>query len=378
MLFQKIQELLANGRTWDDILYLNFEDERLEQFEMKDFDLLLLCHAELSDRRPILFLDEIQNIEGWEKYARRLADEKYDVWLTGSNAKMLSSEIMSTLGGRYLPVEVYTYTFNEYLTAMKIPFDEKALLGAESLGKVMRQWHEYLSWGGLPESVGLSVKRDYLSSVYQKIYLGDIIARNKIEKDGLLRLMLKKLAANVTKPISYNKLTHILSSVGGKITTPTVRAFIENAENAWLILRLRNIQASFSEKETDCKYYFIDNGILNLSLLDGMSALLENIVALALFQKYGHDPNNERVFFYRQNKEVDFYVPEEELGIQVTYTLKKDPDTYDREISALSALPNVHPCRTRLVLTYDESFEITDSQGTIHVLPIWKWLLRAS
>ncbi|MCD8388319.1 MAG: ATP-binding protein [Bacteroidales bacterium] len=375
MLYQKIQERLASGRTWDDIVYINFEDERLAQFEMADFELILQCHAELSGRRPMLFLDEIQNIDGWEKFARRLADEKYEAWITGSNAKMLSSEIMSSLGGRYLPVEVYPYSFKEYLNAQEIPYDEKALLGLESRAKVMAQWQEYLLWGGLPEAVGLSVKRDYLTSLFQKIYMGDIIARNKIEKDGLLRLMLRKLAQNVTLPISYSKLTHILSSVGGKISTPTVKSFIDYSESAWMLMRLRNIQAPFSVKESECKYYFIDNGILSLSIIDGMSALLENVVAIALFRKYGHDPDNERVFFYNYNKGVDFYIPDDQLAIQVSYSIKLDHDTYEREVGALTALPNVQPCRTRLILTYDETDTINDHYGAIQVIPVWKWLL---
>ena len=103
MLYQKMQQMLAEGRGWDGMLYLNFEDDRLAGFTAEDFELILECHAEMYDQRPMLFLDEVQNIDGWEKFARRMADAKYRVWITGSNAKMLSSEIMTTLGGR-LPI----------------------------------------------------------------------------------------------------------------------------------------------------------------------------------------------------------------------------------------------------------------------------------
>ena len=102
MLYQKMQQMLAEGRGWDGMLYLNFEDDRLADFTAEDFELILECHAEMYDQRPMLFLDEVQNMDGWEKFARRMADAKYRVWITGSNAKMLSSEIMTTLGGRYL------------------------------------------------------------------------------------------------------------------------------------------------------------------------------------------------------------------------------------------------------------------------------------
>ena len=170
MLYQKIQQLLALGHSWDEMLYLNFEDDRLTQFDSSDFELILEAHAEMYGKRPMLFLDEIQNIEGWEKFARRLADAKYYVWVTGSNAKMLSSEVMTTLGGRYLATEVYPYDFREFLKIQDIAYDEISLLATESRAMVLRAWNEYLLWGGLPESVGLAVKRDYLSSTFQKIY----------------------------------------------------------------------------------------------------------------------------------------------------------------------------------------------------------------
>ena len=376
MLYQKMQQMLTSGKSWDEMLYLNFEDDRLENFTIEDFNLILECHAEMYDSRPMLFLDEIQNIDGWEKFARRLADADYKVWITGSNAKMLSSEIMSTLGGRYMTNEVYPYDFMEYLRAMNILWDNNTLLATEDRAKVIRHWNEYLLWGGLPESVKLSVKRDYLSSTFQRIYLGDIASRNKIANPSILRLMIKKLADNVGKYVSYNRIAHILSSVNGKITMPTVSSYIEYCENTWLLLRLRNISAPFAERETSCKYYFIDNGVLNLFLIDKETALLENIVALALFRRYGHDVDNERVFFYNKNHEVDFYVPEDKLAIQVSYSINQSDETREREVKALQALPRVLPCEQRLILTNDEEAIITDKHGTIQVKPTWKWLLE--
>lgn len=376
MLYQKMQQMLASGHNWEEMLYLNFEDDRLAQFDRSDFELILEAHAEMYGKRPMLFLDEIQIIEGWEKFARRLADAKYYVWVTGSNANMLSSEVMTTLGGRYLSTEVYPYSFREFLNIQEIPYDEISLLGTESRARVLRAWNEYLLWGGLPESVGLSVKRNYLSSTFQKIYLGDIASRNKITNSNLLRLMLKKLAENVGRPVSYNRLANVLSLVGGKITMPTVSKYIEYSEAAWLLLRLRNVTATFSEKETSCKYYIIDNGILDLFLIDGDTMLLENIVALALFQKYGHDADNECVFFYNDKVEVDFYVPEESLAIQVSYSIAQSSATYEREVNALKKLPGVLSCKRRLILTNDESDKIEDNFGIIEVMPVWKWILQ--
>ncbi|WP_028897234.1 ATP-binding protein [Prevotella sp. HUN102] len=375
MLYQKMQQMLNAGCQWDEMLYLNFEDDRLTSFDSNDFELILESHTEMYGKRPMLFLDEAQNIEGWEKFARRLADRKYSVWITGSNAKMLSLEIMTTLGGRYLTTEVYPYSFEEFLDVQAVPHDEISLLATEERARMLRAWNEYLAWGGLPESIRLEVKRNYLSSTFQKIYLGDIVSRNSISNSALLRLMLKKLAENVGQPVSYNRLANVLSSVSGKITMPTVSKYIEYSEAAWLLLRLRNVSAPFAEKETSGKYYFIDNGILNLFLLNGETILLENIVALALFRKYGHDSDNERIFFYNNKVEVDFYIPEDGLAIQVSYSIIQTPETYEREVNALRKIPKVLACKRRLILTNDESDRIEDDFGIIEVMPVWKWLL---
>lgn len=374
LLFQKMRMMLNAGYGWEDMLYLDFEDTRLDGFTKEDFNLILECHQEMYGKRPMLFLDEIQNIEGWEKFARNLADKKYSVFITGSNAKMLSREIMSELGGRYLPVEVYPLSFKEFLNHTNVAYDEQALTATETKAQFMRAYQEYITWGGLPESVNLPVKRHYLSSVYQKIYLGDIVQRNNISNLKQMQLMTKKLAESVKQPISYNRLSKILSSVAGRISVPTVSSYVNCSEDAWLLLRLRNIASAFSEKESVCKYYFIDNGLLSLQLQNAETTLLENVVALSLFRKYGHDMDNERVYFYNSNIEVDFYVPEEELAIQVAYSLN-DEQTKEREVTALTKLPNVNPCNRRIIITYDEEGIMEDKHGRIEIIPCWKWML---
>jgi len=372
ILYQIIQDNLKNGISWDEMLYLNFEDERLDKFETEDFNRILECHSELSDKKPILFLDEMQNIEGWEKFARRLADSKHSVYITGSNAKALSKEIMERLGGRYLSREVYPFSFKEYLSVAGVS-DES--LTTEGKGKLMRSFTEYLHWGGLPESVGLVTKRDYYSSVFQKIYLGDICARNRISHPSLLRLMVKKLAESVMQPISYTRIANVLSGVGGKISVPTVVSYIGYCEDAWLLLRLRNIASAFSEKESNCKYYFVDNGILNLLLLNSETLLFENLVALHLFRKYGNDKDNERMYFYNEGIEVDFYIPEDLTAIQACYSVSKDRNTFDREVEALQKLPKVKECRTRFIVTREDEGVVNDEFGEIRIVPFSKWQL---
>ncbi len=364
MLYHRIQQLLAKGHGWDEMLYLNFEDERLEDFGTADFNLLLECHQEMYGKRPMLFLDEIQNVELWHKFARRLADSKYNVFITGSNAKMFSGEINTTLGGRFLIAEVYPYSFKEFLAVHQVPTGEIDLLTTEGRARVIRCFDEYFHFGGLPAAALMPAKRNYLSSVYQKIYMGDIIARNKITNVAGIRVLVRKMAESVCRPVSYNRINNLLSSVGGKLSLVTTIKYVDYCEDAWLLLRLRNFASSLLDKESNCKYYFIDTGILGLFLIDKDAMLLENLVALQLFRIYGHDMDNERVFFYHDNYEVDFYVPDDELAVQVSYTLR-DEETRKREIDALQKLPKRLPCKRRMVLTYDEEGTITDQFGTI-------------
>jgi len=264
--------------------------------------------------------------------------------------------------------------FKEYLKSKNIKFDNLSLTATESKALFMKAYNEYFTWGGLPEAINLPVKRNYLSSVFQKIYLGDIVQRNGIANQRLLQLMVKKIAESVMQPVSYTRITKILSSVAGKISIPTVSGYLQYSEDAWLLLRLRNIASAFAERETNCKYYFIDNGLLSLQLINCETILLENIVALSLFRKYGHDADNERVFFYNRNIEIDFYVPDDELAIQVSYSIA-DSSTLKREAGALEKLPKVHPCRRRVIITYDEETTLTDQFGIIEVIPCWKWML---
>lgn len=377
LMYQEILKRLGSGSTWDDLLYFNFEDDRLSGFDIGDIDKILECHIELGGSdKPMFFFDEIQNVEGWEKYARRLADAKNRVWITGSNARMLSSEMMSTLGGRYLSIEVYPFSFEEYLDALDVSHDEATMLSTVGKAEVERHFAEYFCWGGLPESISLSAKRDYLSSTYQKIYLGDICIRDNVQNPAILRLMIKKISESVKQPISYSRIAKVLSTVGGKISMPTVANYISYCEDAWLLLRLRNITSSLADKETNCKYYFIDNGLLSLLLIDTNTTLLENVVALDLFRRYGHDADNERLFFYNDRVEIDFYVPDAKMAIQVAYSIDESIDTSRREIEALTKFAKLYPCDKRVIVTYYTRRTIEDEYGTIEVVPCAEWLLR--
>lgn len=373
MLYQQIQDNLKKGITWDSMLYINFEDERLIGMTAQELNLILEVHGMMSAQRPILFLDEIQNIEGWDKFARRLADNKYRVYITGSNAKMLSSDVATTLGGRYITKHILPYSFSEYLSANNIPYDDMNIATTSGRADVQRYFAEYFRFGGFPEGAQLASKRDYLNSVYQKIYIGDIATRNKIDNLFSLRILFRKMAESVKQPTSFTRLSNIIASTGAKLGKATIINYIEYSKDAFLIYPIKNIADNLTNRETNPKYYFVDNGIISILALDIDTSLLENMVAMELIRRYGID---ERVFFYNRNIEVDFYIPDAALAIQVSYNPHKTDEIWQRESTALIKFTKVLDCQRLLILSYDTEETVEVNGKTIEVMPVWKWLIQ--
>ena len=182
MLYQDIQDRIKSGKTTaENILYINFEDERLLSLKAEELGIILDSYMELyPDKQPLVYLDEIQNILGWEKFARRLADSKYRVMITGSNAKMLSREIASTLGGRFISREIFPFSFNEYLTYHNVKIGRNWEYDQQIKSLVSKSFDKYFYEGGIAETFVQPDKREYLNGLYQKILIGDIVERNKI------------------------------------------------------------------------------------------------------------------------------------------------------------------------------------------------------
>ena len=372
MLYQQIQQNLKRGITWDSMLYINFEDERLMGMTAQELNLILEVHGMMSKERPILFLDEIQSINGWEKFARRLADNKYRVYITGSNAKMLGSDVATTLGGRYITKHIMPYCLREFLEANEVSYDSNTLATTFGRAEVQRHFTNYFRFGGFPEGARLASKRDYINSVYQKIYLGDIASRNKIENQFSLRVLFRKLAESVKQPISFTRLTNIIASTGAKLSKPTLINYLEYSKDAFLIYPIKNIADNLTQRETNPKYYFVDNGIISILAMDVDTSLLENMVAMELLRRYGLE---EQVFFYNKNVEVDFYIPDAATAIQVSYNPKKSDETWERESTALIKLSKVLDCKRLIILTYELEENIELKGLNIEVIPVWKWLL---
>lgn len=368
MLYQYIQQLLSQGHDRQEILFINFEDERITDIRKEELHLIIECYKEMFASEPIIFLDEIQNVEGWEHFARRLADEKRRVFITGSNAYMLSREIASTLGGRYLMQEVYPFSFSEYLEYHRITLDAHWYL-APVKTDVVRLFESYFYHGGLPEGFDYADKRAWLTSLYQKILYSDIVIRNKIRNEQSLRLLVRKLADSVLQPMAIKRLQNILQGDGSKVTRETINNYLGYLHDAYLTFSLSNFTDSIPQREGTKKHYFYDNGILNLFLFQPETKLLENLVAIRLYKQYG-----ESLFYYNKNVEVDFVVPDAGLAVQVVYSLR-DEQTRSRETGALTSLSRFIRVEKALIISKDQE-EIIEQDGVkIHVIPIWKWLL---
>lgn len=369
MMYQQIHKLMNDGITSSQIVYVNFEDERLLEIGVDDLNTLVEIGIEFSgsNGKPYLFLDEIQNVDGWEKFVRRVADMKYRINITGSNSKMLSKGIASTLGGRFMIVNVFPYSFKEYLSANHIKNIILDQLGTKKRADIVSQYEQYVMYGAFPELVDIKNKRPFLNNIYQTVYLQDIITRNKITNDFAVRLILKKIAESVTKVLSFNRLTNIVKSAGISIGKQTVINYVGHMLDSYLIFSLQN----YAGKKTPPKYYFIDPGLLGLMLLDCKTAQLENLVAVELIRRYGLD----NVYFFENNIEVDFYVPSENLAIQVSMQVLDDVDTLECEVRAFVKLNDFIPNTKCLLITNSEETTLNCAGIDVHVIPAWKWLL---
>ena len=372
MMYQQIHNLMNDRISSSQIVYVNFEDERLLEIGVDDLNTILEIGIEFSGSKgkPYLFLDEIQNVDGWEKFVRRVADMKYRINITGSNSKMLSKEIASTLGGRFMIVNVFPYSFKEYLSANHIENIMVDQIGTKKRADIVSQYEQYVTYGAFPELVDIKNKRVFLNNIYQTVYLRDIITRNKITNDFAVRLILKKIAESVTKALSFNRLTNIVKSAGISIGKQTVINYVGYMLDSYLIFSLQNYAAKLVEKETSPKYYFMDTGLLGLMLLDCKTAQLENLVAVELIRRYGF----ENVYFFENNIEVDFYVPSENLAIQVSMQALEDVDTLERETKAFVKLNDFIPNTKCLLITNSEETTLKCDDIEIDMIPAWKWL----
>ncbi len=369
-MYDIMHRLHTSKKDFKKILYINFEDERLLGFQVKDFNTLIESFRELYGFKPTLYLDEIQNVDGWEKFARRIADSNYRVYITGSNAKMLSGEIQSTIGGRYIIKEIMPFSFREYLGFLKINVDKNFMFSEERF-KVKKHFEDYFYFGGFPEILKFKNKREYLNNLFQKVLYGDIITRNTIKNGFALKFIVKKLAENIHDETSFNRIKNLIISTGSKVGTATVIEYIEYMKDSFLISSIGNYYSKISSRESKKKYYFVDNGILNLFLFSPETMLLENIVYNHLYRS-----NPEEIYYLKNGYEIDFYLSERKELIQVCYNLE-NPETRKRELKAITKCVEKVPVNSVKIITKDQRDTIQIGDVVVEVIPIVSWILGA-
>ena len=368
MMLRIMQSIMHSGGTPMDFIYIRFEDERLLELGADGFDMILDAHGELyGSGKPIVFFDEIQDIPGWEKYIRRLADNKYRIFVTGSNAKVIGREVATTLGGRFLVMETFPYSFNEFLTANGMELQINGRYSRERIA-VARLFDEWFHWGGFPELISFKNKRIWLENLYQKIFFGDIITRYAIRNGIALRLLVKKLAESVGTDISISRMKNIISSIGIKIGKSTIIEYLGYLNESFMILVAENHLKKFSEREQEKKYYFIDNGLLSLFVTNEDARLLENVVAIELSRR-GYS-----LCFAKDGEEIDFYLEYENTAIQVCHSLA-DPEICRREIASMKKVNKKLGAKRLLVITMEEDRSIESDGVIIEVVSIRNWLL---
>jgi len=354
--------MLQLARQHKQFYYLNFDDDRLLQFTVEDFGNLMQVFRSMFESE-VIALDEIQNVPSWERFVRRIHDEGFKVYLTGSNAKLLSSELATHLTGRYIRIELYPFSLMEVFRFRNIdPTGQSTTAKA----KIRKTFLDYLEQGGFPEYLKYQ-DQEFLKRVYDDIIYKDLIVRYGIRNISGFKKLSQYLFTNVTGEISYNGLKEIL----GFSSVASVREYISYLSEAYLLFEVYKYDASLKRQYiSNKKGYIIDNGLRNIVAFrfsPDTGKLLENLVFLNLKKRY------EEVFFYktRQNLEVDFYIPAKKLLFQVSHDITNEK-TKQREIRSLFAAMQELKVKVSFLFTSGEETVIKDPAGIIHVVPAWK------
>ena len=364
------------------ILFLNFEDERLE-LEVNELDLILQSFSELYPEQNLhecyFFFDEIQNIAGWEKFVRRVYDTiSKNIYITGSNSKLLSSEIATSLRGRTLSYEVYPLSFSEYLSFKDIEVD---LYSSKSLAYIKNSQEKFLRDGAFPETLFLEdqYKNKTLQEYFNVLLYKDLAERYNISNTVALKFFLKRIIASSTKQISINKIYNELKSSGIKIGKNSLYDFLDYVQNIYLALTLHRYDTSLTNKELgEKKIYSIDIGLNNATefkFSDDIGKSLENAVFLELKRNF------IEIYYYNDSSsECDFIIHEQNKitqAIQVTYDMSNE-ETKNREIKGLITACKNFNLNSGIIVTYDNEDEFIENSIEIKLIPFHKWAITCS
>lgn len=353
--------------------HINFDDERLIHFTVEDFQLLHELFIELFGVQKTFYFDEIQNIKGWERFVRRLYDSGNKIYITGSNANLLSKELGTHLTGRYIQYELFPFSFREYLKLTGIEFSEKHLYTTEGRATMSKAFTDFFFEGGFPQFVE-NKNVEYLKSLYESILYRDVMIRNNLTNEREIVELIYYLAGNVSKLSSFNALS---KTIGVKSST-TVKNYVDFIENTYMLFYISKFDFSVRKQiQNPKKFYFIDNAMvskLGFSFSKNSGRLLENLVYISL-RRYGYE-----IFYHSNKHECDFLIRKNgtiDSAIQVCYNLSEEY-TKQREIEGLVEALNIHNLSEGLIITMDEESEIIIENKLIKIVPAWKWMLKSS
>lgn len=367
VLMQQIRDRLV-----EKDFFFNFDDERLANFKLDDFQKLQECFVELFGEQHTYYFDEIQNIEGWERFVRRLYNAGNKIVITGSNARMLSRELGTHLTGRYLQVEIYPFSFQEYLAMNEIPVNAKTLYTTTGRATMVKSFVKYMECGGFPKFLQ-DGSVSYLTSLYESIIYRDILTRNGLTNEKEMLEMMFYLASNATKRVTYSSLGKVV----GIQHPDTIKNYLEYIQQTYLISQLFRYDPSVKKQMmSPKKIYFVDNAIIKrigFNATENNGVFLENLVFIEL-KRRGWD-----VYYYADKKECDFIV-RKGLHISDAYqvTLKMDsPQTREREIAGVREAMQAYSLSKGYILTFEGKETINFDDGTIvEVVPVWEWILQ--
>jgi len=352
------------------ILFLDFEDERLIGLNsLSNYDIIIDSYKTLfPNLEPVLFFDEIQNLENWHLYLKRLHVKGHKIYVTGSNAHLISREIATFLKGRSLEITIYPFSFPEFLKLKNIDFQQKDYIINQP--KILNLFDEYLQYGGFPEVIkaGPDEKRTIAKNIYNLLFYKDLVA--KFDKnDYLLKLVVSKITENITKDFSVTSLANKIISVY-KTSVPTVTDYFNILPEPFLTSNIYPYRSSFVQRESKRKTYLADNSFIFLNrVAPDKSRLFENLVFNFLQSRHSE------LFYYRttNNLEVDFFINEAESKalIQSSYSVENS-DTREREIKALFKAMEEQNMDVGFIYTNNNSEEISINNKTINIIPFWK------
>ena len=378
-----INDLLSRGVPRERFLWVGFDDERLVKMSSEELNIIIDAYREMYPDIDLssvyMFFDEIQLIEGWEYFIMRIYKHYCkNIYISGSNATMLSSELKSVLRGWPIEEETLPLSFKEYCDFNDIKTDSWL---ESDLAKLRNAFIEYNSQGGFPEVVLTAnplLKTKILQTYFDTMLLKDLVEHYKIGNIEVLRYFLKRIMSNLSKPTSIRGLFGDIKSQGLKVSKDDLYNWANYACNIFMFFRIPNYSKSLQKIESSQpKYYCIDNGLRDSVLLpqsDDNGKKLENTVFLQL---YRHRSPIDQIFYYQGECECDFVV-QRGTNIHALYQVSWDisnPETRNREIKGLLEASKITDCRNLYIITSDHQEEITiDDDIVIHVLPAWRWL----